>query len=250
MSRLMPGGDESGRSQRWFAATHWSVVLTAAEGHSEAALKALEKLCSAYWYPLYAYVRSQGYSRPDAQDLIQAFFARFLEKGCIREARPDRGRFRSFLLASLRHFMANEWDRVNAEKRGGGKQFISLDDKIGENLYTQKLQHELMPDEIYERTWALTLIEQVRKRLREEFVKGGKVNRFNVLEELLPGENGQLTPVEAASRLGLSDVNLRTELHRLKRRYGELLRREIAHTVDDPTAIDNEIRHLMEVMSR
>ena len=207
--------------------------------------EALEKLCRSYWYPLYAFVRRTGRNPDDAQDLTQAFFARLLEKNYLEAARPNRGKFRWFLIASFRHFLANEWDRATAQKRGGGRPPISLDELAAEDRYRRELAHELIPDKIYERSWALTLLEQARARLREEFAAMARTERFDLLEKFLPGEDGELTYAEAGRLIGLTEGAVKSEVHRLKRRYRELLRAEVAHTVATPAEIDEEIRHLI-----
>jgi RNA polymerase sigma-70 factor (ECF subfamily) len=177
-----------------------------------------------------------------------AVFARVLEKNYLRAAQPGRGKFRWFLIASFRHFLANEWDRATAKKRGGGKPPISLDELAAEDRYSRELAHELSPDKIYERTWALTLLEHVRARLRAEFTAMGRTERFDLLEKFLPGEESELTYAEAGRRIGLAEGSVKSEVHRLKRRYREWLRAEVAHTVATPAEIDEEIRHLIAVI--
>lgn len=248
---MTPGGvpaDWDGRTSP-FATTHWTVVLAAGRGDSPQATEALEELCRTYWYPVYAFVRRHGHDPTDAQDLAQAFFADLLRRGSLSTARPERGRFRWFLLASVRHFLANEWDKAKAQKRGGDVKFISLEQAAAEKRYAQEPSHDLTPERIYERSWGVTVIQQVRHRLREEFQGLDKGPRFELLDRLLPGEERQLTTAEVASRLGLTEGSVRSEVHRLKRRFGEMLRAEVAHTVAAPADIDGEIQHLMEVVS-
>jgi RNA polymerase sigma-70 factor (ECF subfamily) len=230
---------------RLFATTHWSLIVAAVESEPALRAEALAKLCQSYWYPLYAFVRRTGRSPPDAQDLTQAFFARLLEKNYLDAAQPGRGKFRWFLIASFRHFLANEWDRATAQKRGGGRPPISLDELAAEDRYSRELAHELSPDKIYERSWALTLLEQARTRLRAEFVAMAKTERFDLLEQFLPGEDSELTYAEAGRLIGLTEGAVKSEVHRLKRHYRELLRTEVAHTVATPAEIDEEIRHLI-----
>jgi len=231
-----------------FATTHWSVVLAAGQQESPEASEALERLCCTYWYPLYAFVRRQGYSAPDAQDLTQEFFARLLQKNFAGMAQPGRGKFRWFLLSSLRHFLTNEWDRAKAQKRGGGSRSIPLDEAEAESRYLQDLGHELTADRLYERRWALTVLEQVHHRLREEFVAKGHAQHFKLLEQLLPGESSGCSYRQVAGELGIAEGTVKYELHRLKRRFRALLRAEIAQTVSCPSEIDEEIHHLMEVI--
>jgi RNA polymerase sigma-70 factor (ECF subfamily) len=231
-----------------FATTHWSVVLAAGDLHSPQSAGALETLCRTYWYPLYAFVRRQGHSAPDAQDLTQEFFARLLRKNFAGIAQPERGKFRWFLLSSLRHFLANEWDRAKAQKRGGGRPPLPLDEAIAENRYGQELSQELTAERLYDRRWALTLLEQVHDRLREEFAATGHARRFQLLEQLLPGEKCESSYGQVASQLGIAEGTVKYEIHRFKRRFRELLRAEIAHTVSSPSEIDEEMHHLIEVI--
>lgn len=233
-----------------FATTNWSVVLTAGQSSSPEARQALEILCRTYWYPLYAYVRRQGYSPHDAQDLTQEFFATFLAKDYVGAAERERGRFRWFLLASLKHFLANQRDRARTQKRGGGKTHIPLDELTAENRYRLEPSHDLTADRLYERGWAFTVLEEARARLREEFTVAGKRERFEHLECFLPGEQSTLTYADAASKLGLTESAVKSEIHRLKKRFGALLRSEIARTVANENEIDDEIRHLISVLSR
>jgi DNA-directed RNA polymerase specialized sigma24 family protein len=249
MSAKQKANESPGMPPALFATTHWSVVLAAGQGDSPQAAEALERLCRTYWYPLYAYVRQRGYAPEDAQDLTQGFFARILRQKYVGKAQAERGKFRWFLLTSFRHFLANEWDRAKAEKRGGDAQFIPIDQAEAEGRYRLELRHELTAENVYERTWALTVIEGVRARLKQEYVTAGKAQRFEVVDQFLPGEDGEMTQAEAALRLDLSAGGFRAEVHRLRRRYGELLRAEIAHTVADPGEIDPELRHLIEVLS-
>ncbi|MHC1766699.1 MAG: RNA polymerase sigma factor [Verrucomicrobiia bacterium] len=232
-----------------FVTTHWSVVLDAADVDSPHRRESLERLCSTYWYPLYAFIRRRGHTPEDAQDLTQAFFARLLQKDYLSDVKQERGRFRSFLLAALRHFLANEWDRTRAAKRGGGQLLIPIDEAAAENRFALDLSHDLTAERIYERSWAATVIDQVRSRLRQEYLANGQSERFAVLEQLLPGAAGAVRQADAAEQLGMSLSALKSEVHRLKRRHGELLRAEIAHTVVRSEDIDEEIRYLIQIVS-
>jgi len=194
-------------------------------------------------------VRKHGHGPDNAQDVTQEFFARVLQKGFLGEARPERGRFRWFLLSALRHFLANEWDKARAQKRGGGMRFLSLDQAAAEQRYAGELSDEETPERAYERSWSLTVIEQARRRLREEYQGMGNSARFELLHRLLPGEDDDLTQAELARQLGMPEGSVRSELCRFRQRFAELLRVEIAHTVADPADIDDEIQHLMEVVS-
>jgi len=233
-----------------FTTTLWSVVVAASQGSASDAQPALEQLCRSYWYPLYAHVRRRGYSREDAEDLTQAFFARLLTHQSLSVADPSRGRFRCFLLAGLNHFLANEWNKARAEKRGGDRNHLSFDTAIGEQLYDQDGSRELNPEELYERAWALQFLEHVRARLRHTYAEAGKADRFEALERFLPGEEDPPSYAQAATQLGVPEGTLKAEVHRLKRRYGELLREEVAHTVADPGEIDDELRYLIQVLGR
>ena len=232
-----------------FPSTHWSVVLAAGQHSSTQSLTALETLCRAYWYPLYAFVRHRGHSPEDAQDLVQGFFTRLLEKHDLAAVEPGHGRFRSFLLTALRHFLANEWDRARAAKRGGGERLVPLDEILAENQYSREPVHELTAERLYERSWAWTVLEQVRARLREEFRAADQSARFEVLEKFLPGEESDLTCAEVGARLGLSEGTVKSEVHRLRQRYRAVLREEIAQTVATPLEVKEEIRHLIAVLS-
>src|SRR6185369_14508749 len=181
----------------WFRTTHWSVVLNAADTSGLAGQQALEKLCAMYWYSLYAFVRRRGSSAEDAQDLTQAFFAWFLERKSVKLASRERGKFRSFLLTSLKHFLVNEWQRGRARKRGGDVIQIPLDQLTVETRYRHEPSHDLTPDRIYERSWAMAVLEQVRGRLQEEYTIAGKGDRFAQLEQFLPGQAAELTYAEA-----------------------------------------------------
>jgi RNA polymerase sigma-70 factor (ECF subfamily) len=229
-----------------FATTHWSVVLAAGQSADSHSSAALEQLCRIYWYPLYAYVRRRGHSLEDAQDLTQEFLARLLAKHGLDNVHPNKGRFRSFLLASLNHFLANDWDKAQALKRGGGTMAISLDD--AETRYRLEPREEMSPERIFERQWALALLAQVAARLRESYQAADNGPLFEALQIYLTGEKGLPPYRETAGQLGLSLEAVKKAVERLRRRYGELLREEIAHTVSDPAEVDEEIRHLRAVL--
>ena len=231
-----------------FVTTHWSVVLAARQQDSPAGTQALAKLCSVYWYPLYAYVRRRGHQEQDAQDLTQEFFARLFQKNFLQKVSPDKGRFRSFLLASLKHFLANEWDRTQTQKRGGGGTLVPLDWQIAENRYALESIDKATPEALYERRWALTLMEQVMKRLRQEYAQNEKSGLFDELKGFLSGEDTSLTYVELAAQLCVSQSAVKMAVLRLRQRYGQLLRQEIAQTVSTPEEIEEEIRHLIAVV--
>ena len=233
-----------------FKPTHWSVVLTAAQGESPQAAEALERLCRTYWYPLYAYIRRKGYEVEEAQDLTQEFFMRLLQHEFLRRADPAKGKFRSFLLGALEHFLAKEWRRTHRQKRGGGRNVLSLDARDAENRYQLEPFHELTAERIYNQTWALTLLGQAMTELESECVKAGKGRLFQELKSRLDDSGDGSPYAEVAARLGLGQGAVRMAAHRLRQRYGELLRAEIAQTVARPEEVDEEIRFLFATLPR
>ena len=232
-----------------FATTHWSLVLSAGDQPSPQAADALEKLCRAYWLPIYAFVRRQGRSPHDAQDLTQEFFARLLEKKTLAVADPARGRFRSFLLASLKHFLANEWDKARAQKRGGGQRPIPIDAADAETKYGLEPADPATAENIYERRWALALLDQVLRRLRAEYVRDGREKLFEALKPTLTEPSRTVGYAAIAARLGASEGTVKSAVHRLRLRYRELLRAEIAHTVAGPDEVEDEIRNLFAALA-
>ena len=232
-----------------FATTHWSVVLAAGEAVSTESSEALERLCRTYWYPLYACIRRRGYNAADAQDLTQEFFTRLLAKNYPRQADPAKGKFRSFLLLRLNHFLADEHDRATTQKRGGGKTFISLDEQSPEDRYCLEPADELSPERIFERRWAQTILDQAIARLEAEFVAAGKTEIYDVLKTFQPGEQNPLSYAETAARLGVSEGAVKSMIHRLRQRHRELVREEIAHTVSTVAEVDEELRHLIAVLA-
>ncbi|MBI4324111.1 MAG: sigma-70 family RNA polymerase sigma factor [Chloroflexi bacterium] len=230
-----------------FRTTRWSVVLEARHSPDDAST-ALETLCRTYWYPLYAFVRRAGHDPHSAQDLTQEFFARFLAKNYLSDVSPEKGKFRSFLLAALKHFLADEWDKAQTAKRGGGQPLLSLDDATAEARYRLEPSHDLTPDKIFDRRWALTLLEQVLTRLEAEFVDDGKKEMFEELQVFLLGKQSAAPYAQAASRLGMTEGAVKVAAHRLRRRYRELLRLEIAHTVESAGEIEGELRDLLAAL--
>ena len=230
-----------------FEVTRWSIVVAAGAANSECAHKALAHLCSSYWYPLYAFVRRNGRSVEDAQDLTQGFFARLLEKRDLAAVDRDKGKFRSFLLASMKHYLANEWDRARAQKRGGGQRLISLDAESAETRYQLEPADESSAEKIYERRWALALLDQVLGRLRDEFTRDGKERVFDELKAALTG--GKIPYAEIAARLDVKEGAVRTAIHRLRTRYRDIVRAEIAETVASPAEVDAEMQHLFAALS-
>jgi len=245
---LMPAGDDDpgrfGSGAGQFATTHWSVVLAAGSPSSDESRGALAELCGLYWYPLYAYVRRRGRGAEEAQDLTQSFFARLIEKRAVQAADPRRGRFRSFLLGSLKHFLANEWDRSRAAKRGGGRTVLSLDVEDAEHRYRLEPADDVTAEKLFERRWALTLLDLVLGRLRGQYVRDGKERVFDGLKGFLGGAGEGGGYREKGEQLGMTESAVKVAVHRLRRRYRDLLRERIAQTVASPEDVDDEIRHL------
>jgi len=249
----MPAGNPSeeyvAEAQRHFATTHWSIVLAAGQDPSPASQAALATLCETYWYPLYAHVRRRGYPADEAQDLIQGFFVELLEKELVQVADRQRGRFRSFLLASLDHFLAKAWRQTQAQKRGGGRRMLSLDFPAGEGRYQVEPAAALTADKLFERQWALALIERALAHLRDEFVQGGKQELFDELKSYLGGGEETVPYRQLAAKLGLSEGAVKVAVHRLRRRCRELVRAEIAQTVAGPQELEEELRDLFAAVS-
>ncbi|MGD0259532.1 MAG: sigma-70 family RNA polymerase sigma factor [Verrucomicrobiota bacterium] len=235
--------------RNWFTTTHWSLVLNARDPASPLATEALEKLCRTYWYPLYVYARRQGEDEEAAKDLTQGFFARLLEKNYLAQAQRERGRFRSFLLASLKHFLADERDKIRAQKRGGGQPIISLDDTTCEDRYRLEPAEAMDAEKLFERRWALTLLEQARARVREEHIKAGKAELYDRLKPFESGDENASSYAQVAAELGLTESAVKSAVFRMRQHYRELVREEVAHTVESPAEIDEEIRHLIRVIS-
>jgi RNA polymerase sigma-70 factor (ECF subfamily) len=225
------------------------MVLAAQDSAAPEARLALERLCQTYWYPLYAFVRREGYSSHDAQDLTQEFFARLLEKQYLAQVNPGKGKFRSFLLAALRHFLSDQRDRAQARKRGGQAVFISLDQDQAEERYQQEPREESTPEKIFERRWALAVLEQAQARLREEYQRTGKSEWHAQLKDYLTEELAAAACERLARHLQLSESAVRSALHRLRQRYAEVVREEIAHTVASPAEVDDELRYLIGIIS-
>lgn len=232
-----------------FAATRWSVVLSAREQQSPQSSEALETLCRNYWYPLYAYVRRQGRNPHDAEDLTQAFFARLLERNYLAEVDQAKGKFRSFLIAALKHFLANEWDRANAQKRGGGKTVLSIDREVAENTYKFEPADTLTADKVFERRWAMTLLDRTLQRLAAEYETDGKGQLFEELKSTITGDSGGTAYTIIAKRLGSSEGAIKVAAHRLRQSYREVLRAEIAETVSNREELEEELKHLFAVLS-
>jgi RNA polymerase sigma-70 factor (ECF subfamily) len=232
-----------------FAATHWSLVL-AAGGAAPGAQEALAGLCQSYWYPLYAYARSRGHRVENAQDLTQEFFARLLARNWLERADREKGRFRSFLLGAMNHFLADEWDKLRAQKRGGGAVALPLEFDTAESRYSREPVHHATPEQDFEHRWAIALLEQVVNRLRAEYETDGRSELFTLLHPCLIGDRTEQPYAEIATNLGTSEGTIKSAVHRLRRRYRELLREEIGHTVGGPGEVEDELRHLFAVLAR
>jgi len=232
-----------------FATTHWSVVVAAGGQDVPQRSEALDKLCRTYWYPLYAYVRRRGFGPEDAQDLTQEFFARLLQKNYPAQADRAKGKFRSFLLLTLNHFLADQYDRATARKRGGGHIFIPLDPEAAEGRYLREPPDDLSPEKLFERRWAQSMLENALQRLRQEYGAESQPERYAVLKAFEPGEQLTLSYAEAAQRLGITESALKSKIHKLRQRHRELVREEIAQTVCTSAEIDEELRHLLAVLS-
>jgi RNA polymerase sigma-70 factor (ECF subfamily) len=241
--------DPSGSRQ--FATTHWSLVGAAMsdEASQTRAREALEALCRAYWYPLYAFVRSRGYSTVDAQDLTQAFFTRIIETGGLASADRKRGRFRSYLLGAMKHFLANEWHRAQTQKRGGQVKFIEWDALDPEARYTGASELSDNPDHLFDREWAMETVDGALQTLRDEMVKAGKSDQFDELKGNLTGQD-ESSREEIASRLGMSEGAVKVAIHRLRQRYRTLLRAAVAETVSNEAGLDDEMRYLVAVLRK
>jgi len=248
---MRPASDEpaseSAKPREYFATTQWTIVLNAGRSDSTGARNALAELCQTYWYPLYAYVRRRGVSPADAEDLTQGFFARLLELNSLAAVRREKGKFRSFLLASLNHYLSDEWDRQRAQKRGQGR-VISLEAGVAEARWSREPADSLTPERLFERKWAMTLLEAVVHRLQREYESAGKGPLFLALRFSIAGEKAEEPYTKLAADLGLSEPALRVAVHRLRRRYRQLLRDEIARTVVTEAEIDDEIRHLYRAL--
>jgi RNA polymerase sigma-70 factor (ECF subfamily) len=233
-----------------FATTHWSAVLAAGHDSSPSAREALETLCRTYWYPLCAYARRCGQNTEDAKDLVQGFFAYLLSRNALRLADPAKGRFRSYLLSSLKHFWTALNERARAQKRGGGKPVVSLDETVAEGRYRLEPRDDWTPDRLYEREWALTLLDQARSRLQTEYAVSGRADLYECLRQFPFGERGECSFAAASREAGMTEAALKSAVHRMRQCYQELVREVVAQTVADPAEFEDEVRHLLEVVSR
>ena len=232
-----------------FATAQWTVVLAAGNRSTPQSDSALEQLCQTYWFALYAYVRRRGHTKEDAEDMTQAFFARFLAKNYLDGLSAERGRFRAFLLASLKHFLANEWDKSQRQKRGGGVTPLSLDWQNADTQFQVAAVNEPAPDKAFDREWALALLARVIERLQAEYAADGKAKLFEQLKIFLTAGKGELSHAEAAQSLDMDETAVRVAVHRLRKRYRQLLRDEIAQTLADAADVDEEMRALFGAFS-
>ena len=231
-----------------FATTHWSVVLTAGDHESPHQLAALEKLCAAYWYPIYAFIRRRGSNPDEAKDRTQSFFEYLIERNAFAVANSERGKFRTFLLCSLNNFLANEWERGNRLKRGGGREIISLDSEPAEERYKLEPVDNQTPEVLFERRWAETLLQLVLTRLRAEYEAGSGSRRFEDVQTFIVEDRGAIPFAKVAEVLGMSEAALKSVVHRLRKRYRDLVREEIANTVSSPAEVEPELRHLLQAL--
>jgi RNA polymerase sigma-70 factor (ECF subfamily) len=236
-------------SNAWFVTTRWSLVGSAREPEGPGSQEALEALCRAYWYPLYAYVRRLGHAPADAQDLTQGFFAQLLGKHWLDRADRERGRFRTFLLVALKRFLANEHDRAHTAKRGAGNPHLPLDTELAERQYGTEPAAGVPADRVYERRWALTLLDRTLGRLRREYTQAGRESEFDRLKIFLTADKGTLRYAAIAADLGSSEAATRVAVHRLRRRFREVFREETAHTVASAEDVDEEVRHLVAALA-
>jgi len=233
-----------------FATTHWTAVIAAGRRSTPQSEKALAELCGNYWYPLYAYVRRRGNTREDAEDLTQSFFAKFLERNYLDGLSAEKGRFRAFLLASLKNFLANEWHKSRRQKRGGSSPVLSLDWQSADSRYQIDPADNLSPDRIYDREWALALLERVITRLRDESIAADKAQLFESLKPFLTADKSSMPYAQIAADLQMAEGALRVSVHRLRRRYRELLRDEIRQTLSDPAQLADEMQTLLGAFAR
>jgi DNA-directed RNA polymerase specialized sigma24 family protein len=253
MSRVRRAHSNAGSHQQ-FAPTRWSVVQAAGRRSSPDSRRALASLCEAYWYPLYAYVRRRVVDLNDAHDLTQAFFAELLAKNYVGAASADRGRFRAFLLTALKHFLSKEWEKARAQKRGGGKAPIRLDFAAADSQYKADSHYKIEPassltaEQIYDREWAVALLGRIVQRLESEAAEAGKARQFEELKGFLIGEHSGATYADVATKLGMTEAAVKMATSRMRRRYRELLREEIAQTVTGPDEVEDEIRKLFATL--
>jgi RNA polymerase sigma factor (sigma-70 family) len=245
----MREGTQSAKSAEWFASTHWSVVLAAKDGKSPTAGEAMEQLCRVYWPPLYAFIRREGYDDANAKDLTQEFFLKLIERDYLQHLRHQRGRFRSFILTLLKNFLLEQRGKARAQKRGGGKVFVALEQDGEDGAYLNEPVDNLSPDQLFERRWAQAVFQRSLNRLREEYFASGRGPFFDLLKDFQPREPGAPSYAAIGAQLGVTEAAIKSAVQRLRQRHREILREEIAHTVANPAEIDEEIRHLRDVLA-
>jgi RNA polymerase sigma factor (sigma-70 family) len=243
------GSSKSPRLQAAFYTTHWSVVLAVADSDGPRARAALANLCEAYWYPLYSYVRRRGYSAPDAQDLTQEFFAKLLERSSLARATPELGKFRSYLLTAMKNFLASEWKQSRAQKRGGGSPMLSLDWVVAEQRFDLEPATLATPDKLFEQQWAVAVLAGALKRLEQQYRSEGKGRLFDGLKHTLSGARAAQPYAELALQTRMTEGAVKVIVHRMRRHYRELIRNEIANTLNDPREVDSEMRYLFSVLT-
>jgi RNA polymerase sigma-70 factor (ECF subfamily) len=247
---MSQGDSEAGHEPRRFATTHWSLVVAAGAKDASTSRQALATLCETYWYPLYVFVRRQGLQPAEAQDMTQAFFAELLEKDRLRLADQERGRFRTFLLSSLRNFLNNQWRKAQATRRGGGRRILSLDLSDAESRYTHESAGPETPEELFERRWALTLLDNTLAKLQDEYARSGKDALYQRLKDHLGGGAEAIPYREIAEEMGTTEAAVKVAAHRLRRRCRQLLRQEIAETVATTDQVDEELQDLFAALAR
>jgi RNA polymerase sigma factor (sigma-70 family) len=245
-----PGSERATGDAQWFATTHWSVVLAAKQAGTPGTEAALEKLCRTYWPPLYAYIRRKGHDATEAQDLTQDFFARLLTKDYLERLRQGSGKFRSFLLAYVKNFLAEQRRKAGAQKRGGGCVFVSLNEPAGEHGYLLEPVDDLTPDQVFERRWAQAVLQTALDRLRGEYAARDQAALFELLQDYQPLEPGGQSYAQLGSELGMTEAAVKSAVQRMRCRHRELLREEVAHTVRDPEEIEEELRHFRAILRR
>jgi RNA polymerase sigma-70 factor (ECF subfamily) len=249
MTRVETGSSAPVGPQAAFCTTHWSVVLAVRKADSPQAREALARLCQTYWYPLYAYVRRRGYPAHDAQDLTQTFFERLLGRESLATATPARGKFRTFMLTSMQYFLASEWKHRRAQKRGGGCELLSLDWAAAEARFDLEPATHASPDRLFEKQWALTVLAEVLSRLEREYQSEGNTALFAALKQTLMGLRESQPYAELALKLGISESAVKVSVHRLRKRYRDLIRAEIGSTLEDPREVEEELRHLFQALA-
>jgi RNA polymerase sigma factor (sigma-70 family) len=248
MSQYAPSNPGDRMSSR-FSTTHWSVILAAGASGPGDPREAMERLCKTYWFPLYTYLRRRGCDTHRAEDCTQAFFAALLQRHGLDRADPQQGKFRSFLLSSLNHFLADERDRAGAQKRGGGREIVSLDVGDAETRYRLDPAHDLTPEKLFEKSWSLTVLSNAMSRLKAEFTEAGKSQLFETLKPHLPAGKGPTSYKDVAARLGMTESAVKVAVYRLRQRYRQFVREEVAQTVATPEQVDEEIRDLFAALA-